>query len=93
MTPWMSLTTAANYRLSGALPSVSTCGGGSIGFQFDAENPFASLPACGASLDGFIYRITDASSCSTWGATVSSGGGSKHCTLECNGTDWTVMGQ
>ena len=53
------------------------------------EGPFADLAACTAGTDGTITPITDSTS-SAVGQVVSTGGGTNHVLLYCNGTNWIV---
>jgi hypothetical protein len=50
--------------------------------------PFASLPSCGATLDGVSYYVvTNATACTT--GSLITGAGSTYCTAICNGgTGW-----
>jgi len=52
----------------------------------------ASLTTCGAGSKGLIKAVSDGTASLAWGATVT-GGGSTYYTVNCNGTNWTVMGK
>lgn len=47
--------------------------------------------SCSGTTEGMMASLSDANT-TTWGATVSSGGGSSHILVRCNGTNWTVVG-
>ncbi len=67
------------------------------GFEDSAGNKvkfpvlFASLPACSATYAGGDRAISD-STTTTWGATITGGGGNTVRAF-CNGTNWTVVGK
>jgi hypothetical protein len=50
---------------------------------------FAQLMTCSSAVEGFESAITD-STTATFGATMTSGGGTNHVKAYCNGTNWTV---
>lgn len=52
------------------------------------QTTVASLPACGSSLQGALYGVTDATA-STYNGTVT-GGGNIAIPVYCNGTSWTA---
>ncbi len=47
---------------------------------------FANIPACSGSVEGSTAAVNDATS-STWGATITAGGGTHHVMLYCDGTN------
>ncbi len=51
---------------------------------------FASLPTCGASVEGLLYGVTD-SNTTTFNATIAAGG-ANHILAYCNGTNWVAGG-
>jgi hypothetical protein len=54
---------------------------------------FADLPTTTAWLrEGLVANISDSPS-ATWGANVTTGGGSNHVSLRRNGSNWTVVGK
>jgi hypothetical protein len=71
--------------------SNSSAGGPLAISAFAPAQPFANLPACSSAIEGARADITD-SPVNTWGATVTTGGGSIHALLRCNGSNWTVLG-
>jgi hypothetical protein len=50
----------------------------------------SGILACSSVNEGARASVTDATT-NTWGATVTSGGGSTHVGLYCDGTNWTVF--
>lgn len=52
----------------------------------------SSLPTCNSGNSGGIQAVSDGTASLAWGATVT-GGGSTYYTVNCNGTNWTVMGK
>jgi hypothetical protein len=74
---------------------------GSPGYTFiQSNNPsnafaFSKLPS--SPVEGMEYDINDCNiatptSCTTWGNTPTSGGGSTHVHVRYNGRAWTIMG-
>jgi hypothetical protein len=53
---------------------------------------YANLPTVSSIMRGELATINDAST-NTWGATVSSGGGSDIVLIQWNGSSWTVVGK
>ena len=72
-----------------ALPGVpgALCAQGPIE---TAGTTVAGLPVCSANLHGAIYHVTDAASPA--GGSPVSGGGTTETLVECNGTNWLVVG-
>ncbi len=68
--------------------------GGSKICELETTSPFvfANLPPIANAADGLRVSITN-SPTATWGATVSTGGGSNHVQLRANATAWTVVGK
>jgi hypothetical protein len=50
----------------------------------------SGILACSSVNEGARASVTDATT-NTWGATVTSGGGSTHVGIYCDGTNWTVF--
>lgn len=83
-------------------------GGGGTGFDWDLPTnaytaswlncnvsptwTYAQLPTGGNVLEGDQFTITD-STTSTWGANVTTGGGSTRVLVRWNGSNWTVVGK
>jgi hypothetical protein len=74
---------AAQNIVYGMLQYSAGAGGGN-------PNPFSNLAACSAAMAGTTAYITDAT-VNTWGATISTGGGSNKVMGFCNSTNWTVF--
>lgn len=50
----------------------------------------AALPACNASIEGQMEGVSDALTTPSYLAVVSTGGGSVHVPVYCNGTNWVA---
>ena len=79
-----------------AQASVSLCGQNGCAITAQANGlpkivnvTYSQLPACAANLEGTVAEVTDANT-STFGATITAGGGSNHMMGRCNGTAWVV---
>jgi hypothetical protein len=53
---------------------------------------YSQLPTGGNALEGDKFTITD-STTATWGANVTTGGGSTRVLVRWNGSNWTVVGK
>jgi hypothetical protein len=53
---------------------------------------YSQLPSVSNALEGDEFDITD-STTATWGANVTTGGGSNRVRVRYNGTNWTVVGK
>jgi hypothetical protein len=53
---------------------------------------YTNLQSCDSTIQGAEAAVTDAQT-NTWGANVTSGGGSNIVKVWCNGTNWTVIGK
>jgi len=53
---------------------------------------YSALGTCSSTLEGQMAAIKDANY-NTWGHTITSGGGSDHVLVYCDGTSWTVAAQ
>jgi hypothetical protein len=89
---WLSLFESGatpNSNASGTVPdTASKASLGSLGFVALTPQAFASLPACGASLEGQRANVNN-STVNTFGSTIV-GGGANHVGAYCNGTNWVV---
>lgn len=83
-----TLTLAARIQPSGAFAIGGTTDSGA-GTLLLKPQTFASLTACGSTLEGAMASVTDSTTV-TWGATIT-GGSTSHVGAYCNGTNWTVM--
>ena len=56
-----------------------------------SPQPFAKYAACSATNAGSFADVVD-STVNTYGATITTGGGTYHIHAYCNGKEWTVEG-
>jgi hypothetical protein len=90
--------------VSWVLPSHAHAAGDFISCDVTPKWTFAGLPVSQTPSgitnpnwndlrEGDRYRITDGPSGKVWGDTITVGGGSTHYTVECDGTNWRVVGK
>lgn len=86
--------TVTNNQLVGCGTPINNVAGANVISQNVGGNgqTYARLPSCGATYQGVTQFVTDANT-NTWGAIVSSGGGSDPVAVQCNGSNWTVVGK
>ena len=74
------------------ITTTNTGAGATTHVLVDQPESFVNLPTCAAAYQGRTAFVVDATT-NTWGANVTAGSGSDPVLVECNATNWTVIGK